>query len=271
MASCVWPEACVSLKRLLLASVALVGLALPAMAADAVPPVPAIAPVAPPVATGFDWTGPYVGAFGGYGFGRSSATVTGLGTEGGFDENVLGAALGVGAQGLLGGITVGYNRDTGALLFGIEGTAGYNNGAGATTVTTGIGNADPDGTVNDDFGTVNYGWYATLAGRVGLAMDRTLLFASAGGVVTQYIAAYGDLDPGPAVDAGDLTGLTGPQFGYVLGAGAEFAFDANWTAKLEYNYLNLGTDTTGNLDGDTFTHRNSSHLIRFGLNYLFGN
>lgn len=260
------------MKRLLLASVAIVGLALPAMAADAVPPAPPIAPMAPvPTATGFNWTGPYVGAFGGYGFGLSTATATGIGTDGGFDENTLGVAVPVGANGLLGGITVGYNHDAGVLLFGIEGTAGYNNAAGATTITTGAAIADPDGIVNDDFGTVNYGWYATLAGRVGVTMDRTLLFASAGGIVTQYIAAYGDLDAGPTTDPSDLTTLGGTQFGYVLGAGAEFAFDANWSAKLEYNYLNLGTDTTGNLDGDTFTHRNSSHLIRFGLNYLFGN
>jgi outer membrane immunogenic protein len=254
-------------KRLLMASVAIVGLSLPAMAADAVPPAPPIVAVTPPVATGFNWTGPYVGAFGGYGFGLSTATTT----NDGFDENLPGATLGVNPRGILGGITVGYNVDTGVLLFGIEGTAGYNAGRGTTTITTGIGNADPDGVVNDDQGAVNYGWYATLGGRVGVAMDRTLLFATAGGVITQYINAYGDLDPGPVADAGDLTGLAGPQFGYVLGAGAEFAFDANWTAKLEYNYLNLGTDTTGNLDGDTFTHRNSSHLIRFGLNYLFGN
>ena len=47
--------------------------------------------------------------------------------------------------------------------------------------------------------------------------------------------------------------------------------DRNWTAKLEYNYFNLGTDTTNNADGDVFIHRNAAHLIRFGLNYLLPN
>ena len=70
-------------------------------------------------------------------------------------------------------------------------------------------------------------------------------------------------------DPSDATALGGPQYGYLVGAGAEFAFDTNWTAKLEYNYFNLGADTTTNGDGDFFNHRNSAHLIRFGLNYLF--
>ncbi len=121
------------MKRLLLASVAIVGLGLPAMAADAVPPMPAVAPIAPavPVATGFNWTGPYVGAFGGYGFGRSTATATGIGTDGGFDENTLGITVPVGAQGLLGGITVGYKLAENMiwrLCWGLGYESGFGNG-----------------------------------------------------------------------------------------------------------------------------------------------
>ncbi|MGD9739478.1 MAG: outer membrane protein [Bauldia sp.] len=251
------------MRKLLLASAAMVALGGPALAADAVPPPPVPAPpvVAAPAPT-FDWTGPYVGFYAGYGFGYSAATGT---TPGAFDEGVAGLTLPVDPRGVLGGVTVGYNQQAGAFVFGVEGTGGYLNLNGTNALT---GGGDVNATLDDDTGTVNYGWYGTVAARLGVAMDRTLLFATAGGIVTQFSSVYGDLDG--ALDAADATVLGGPQFGYVLGGGAEFAFDTNWTAKLEYNYFNLGTDTTGNnTPGDAFSQRNSAHLVRFGLNYLF--
>lgn len=234
-----------------------------------------VAPVTagPAPTTGFIWAGPYIGVFGGYGFGRSTATGTGMGTLGPFDDAALGLALPVTPRGVFGGVTVGYNQQTGTAVFGLEGEGGYLNLAGTTNNTAGLPGADPNGVLDDDTGTVRYGWYAALAARFGIAMDRTLLFAKAGGIISQYTANYADLDgaaPG-TIDPFDQTTLGGPQYGYVLGAGAEFAFGADWTAKLEYNYFNLGIDTTTNSDGDTYTHRNQAHLIRFGLNFLLGN
>lgn len=264
------------MRKLFVASAAIVAFGGPAMAADVSVVVPS-APIAPvvtaPAPATFDWTGPYVGFYGGYGFGLSAATSAGpLVGAGGFDENAFGLTLPVDTRGLFGGVTVGYNYQSGTMVFGVEGAGGYLNLSGATAFTSGLPGGDGNGTLDDDAGTANYGWYGTLAARLGVAIDRTMVFATAGGIVTQYGATYGDLTgaaPG-TLTAGDTTMLGGPQIGYVLGGGAEFAFDTNWTAKLEYNYFNLGGATTGNDDGDTFTHRNSAHLVRFGLNYLFG-
>jgi outer membrane immunogenic protein len=216
-----------------------------------------VAPVmaGPPVTTGFIWAGPYIGVFGGYGFGRSTATTTDApGGNFGFDEGADNLTFPLNPTGVFGGVTVGYNQQAGAMVFGVEGDVGYLNLRDTVTTTPG----NPIGALDDDTGTVTYGFYATL------------LFARAGGIIAQYLGTYGDLDGG-VPDLGDQTTLGGPQYGYVIGAGAEFAFGADWTAKLEYNFLNLGTDTTTNVDGDTFTHRNQAHLIRFGLNFLFGN
>ncbi len=254
------------MKKFLFAGAALVALAGPAMAAD---PVVVDAPVmaAPPV---FSWQGPYVGAFAGYGFGYSSATndasiVTGVGDgPGGFDDGDLPLSLGLTPR-LLAGVTLGYNYQSGAFVVGAETTGGHLALADAFSLFLGDG---ANGVLDDDEGMVGYGWYATLSGRLGVALDRTLLFATAGGIMTQYSATYGDLDGG-VTDPTDTTTLGGPQYGYLIGGGAEFAFDTNWTAKLEYNYFNLGAATTSNTDGDAFIHRNSAHLIRFGLNYLF--
>ncbi len=259
------------MKRLTLAAVALAAFASPVLAADPVvtdtPPIPAQAPAAPI----FTWTGPYIGVFGGYGLGHSSATNDPTqGNGDGFDEGNAAVTLGLTPTGAFGGVTLGYNQQAGTFVIGGEVTGGYLALGDAFSLFV---DDTPDGVLNDDEGTVGYGWYATLAGRVGVAFDRTLLFATAGGIITQYSATYGDLTgPGPGTPtAGDTTTLGGPQLGYLVGGGAEFAFDANWTAKLEYNYFNLGTDTTTNTDGDVFVHRNDAHLVRFGLNFLIPN
>ncbi len=255
------------MKRLALCGAALCAMTGAALAADPVAVVNAPAP--PPPA--FSWSGPYVGVFAGYGFGYSSATndaavVGGAGDgPGGFDDGNLPLSLGLNPRGPFGGLTVGYNYQSGALVVGAEATGGYLSLSDAFSEFAGDGT---NGVLDDDEGAVSYGWYATLAGRVGVAMDRTLLFATAGGIMTQYTGTYGDLDGG-ATDPSDQTVLSGPQFGYLVGGGAEFAFDTNWTARLEYNFFNVGSDTTTNADGDQFDHVNRAHLVKFGLNYLF--
>ena len=245
------------MKRILVAGAALVALTGTALAQE-----PAGAPV-------FTWTGPYVGAFGGYGFGYATATndIT-AGNGDGFDEANADVTLGLMPRGAIGGVTLGYNHQSGAFVVGAEATGGFMALADAFSVFTGD---VADGVLEDDEGTVGYGWYATLAGRVGVALNRTLLFATAGGIITQYTGTYGDLDDPGVTDLDDTTTLFGPQYGYLVGGGAEFAFDANWTARLEYNYFDLGTDTTTNVDGDVFVHRNNAHLVRFGLNFIFPN
>jgi opacity protein-like surface antigen len=244
------------MKRVLLTGLTFFALSSVALAAD-----PAIPPA------GFTWTGAYAGIAGGLGAGIATAA-NDLTTDA-FNEGVgVAAVLGLSPRGLVGNAALGYNYQLGQFVVGVEATGGFMGLDDMLTFDT--VNVDGDGQLLDDQGTVSYGWYATLSGRIGVAFDRTLLYATAGGIVAQYTATYGDLE-GAALNANDVTTLSGPQFGFLFGGGAEFAFDTNWSAKLEYNYFNLGTDTTNNVDGDIFIHRNANHLIRFGLNYLLPN
>ena len=248
------------MKRVLLTGLTFFALSSVALAAD-----PAIPPA------GFTWTGAYAGIAGGLGAGIATATndVTAGGVGGAFDEGAgIATVLGLSPRGLVGNAALGYNYQLGQFVVGVEATGGYMGLDDLFSINT--VNSDVDGQLLDDQGTVSYGWYATLSGRIGVAFDRTLLYATAGGILAQYTATYGDLDGG-TLDPNDVTTLSGPQFGFLFGGGAEFAFDTNWSAKLEYNYFNLGTDTTTNNDGDIFIHRNANHLIRFGLNYLLPN
>ena len=114
------------MKRLTLAAVALAALAGPALAADPVtmdaPPIPAQAPQAPI----FTWTGPYIGVFGGYGLGHSSAANDPTAGNGdAFDEGNAAVTLGLDPRGLLGGVTLGYNQQAGTFVIGAEATGGY--------------------------------------------------------------------------------------------------------------------------------------------------
>ena len=59
------------------------------------------------------------------------------------------------------------------------------------------------------------------------------------------------------------------RVGWTVGAGLEYAFLGNWTAKIEYLYVDLGSFDTG----FTAPIRNNvsfkENIVRAGLNYKF--
>ena len=76
------------------------------------------------VAAAPSWSGFYVGLFAGYGWGRAKATAP-FDSNTGFFYNFLGNAYAFDADGFFGGGTVGYNMQSGAIVFGLEGEVGY--------------------------------------------------------------------------------------------------------------------------------------------------
>jgi len=69
---------------------------------------------------------------------------------------------------------------------------------------------------------------ATARGRAGYAADRVLFYATAGGAFANVQTNFNG------------TTTTHTQSGWTAGAGLEWAFADNWTAKVEYLYVNLG-------------------------------
>jgi opacity protein-like surface antigen len=60
----------------------------------------------------------------------------------------------------------------------------------------------------------------------------------------------------------------------VVGGGAEFAFDENWSVRAEglYYWFDEEEDTsdlTGDSDGDDFIRLNDIFVIRAGINFRF--
>ncbi len=246
------------MKRLLMAGALAFAAAGQALAADL--PQPAQPPQAPAVyvptvAPVYNWGGIYFGANGGYGFGKSDWTdpnnISGLGSTGNFNMT-----------GFLVGPTVGVNFQTDAFVFGIEGDfdASWMDGKDSNTYcgALGFGGAAQCQTKNT--------WLGTVRARVGYAADRVLFYGTAGG-------AFGNIKSG--ANGGFVKSTKG---GWTAGAGVEVAFADNWTARVEYLFVDLQNGTcTGanpcgiNLGGGpaTQTVKFDANLIRLGVDYKF--
>ena len=60
--------------------------------------------------------------------------------------------------------------------------------------------------------------------------------------------------------------------GYTVGAGLEYLFAPNWSAKAEYQYYNFGNTTFTAAPADVVgtRFRNDEHSVKVGVNYRFG-
>jgi outer membrane immunogenic protein len=97
-------------------------------------------------------------------------------------------------------------------------------------------------------------WFGTLRGRAGFAINNMLLYATGG-------LAYGELK-------GDFLGLDENKtlVGWTAGAGLEYGFTQNWSAKIEYLYMDLASRTYTITGVDNGLH---SSFLRLGVNYHF--
>lgn len=214
----------------------LLALAAPiARAADLGPPVYKSAPPEAVAVPLFSWTGFYLGINGGYSWGRTDWT----GGAGDFTTSPSGYMLGG---------TAGYNLQTGAFVWGLEGDIDY---------------ADFNGTAaNLACGTctIKDTWLGTFRGRLGVAMNRWLPYVTGGG-------AWGNVHVSSSTGSVSTT-----KGGWTLGGGVEYSFAGPWSAKLEYLYVDLGNATCGSslcaLASDATVHF-TSNIVRAGVNYRF--
>jgi outer membrane immunogenic protein len=224
--------------------------AVPALAADvAVPMSPP--PTAPtnyyPAAAPINWGGLYVGINGGYAFGSSDWSNAGVST-GSFGTN-----------GAVAGGTAGFNYASfGGLMFGVEGDVDWSGLNGGSSVAACVGLGAPAGTTC----RTQSDWLVTARMRAGYAFDRVLIFGTGGAAIAGI--QVGLSPPG-------VYQSLAPQLGWTAGAGIEFAFADNWTAKVEYLYVDLGTVSCatgagcGVLSAASLSLTES--LVRVGVNY----
>lgn len=197
--------------------------------------------------TGYDWSGLYVGATLGYGWGETR-----------FDDGATSNPFDF--EGFTVGGTAGYNMmvspsflvgfETDFNISGMSGDFGPGNlgqpGGAGWTCGTGPCRSDVE-------------WFGTARVRLGFVADKALFYGTGG-------AAYGTLKGGIDNDTSFQTSDT--TIGWTAGGGIEYAIDQQWTAKVEYLYVDLGWTERGGTGG-FFKMDGQFHTVRAGVNFKF--
>jgi outer membrane immunogenic protein len=216
--------------------------------------------VAPaPAPTLCDWTGFYIGLHAGGQFGHSETND--------LDDWNLTAHhhFGYSESGFNGGMQVGYNFQWHWLVTGPEFDLGYLALHGRGT--------EPGSPGNDSRGEGDGDFYTTMRGRIGVALDCWLVYATGGGIGVNYTKRFIDdcstgTCGGGVIDARD----TDFSWGYTVGGGVERMIGHHWSVKAEYLYFSLGDNRFSAVSGGTrygFDAETQGHIVRAGLNYKF--
>jgi outer membrane immunogenic protein len=208
----------------------------------------------------FSWTGFYLGGNVGGGWTADSVTDTRFG-----QSFILPTRDPV----FLGGAQAGFNYQFSNLVGGIEADfdwLNHNNSSAGPVVIPNVGVFSVSSANR---------WVSTIAGRLGVASDRWLVYLKAGGGFVSYDSfTVTNVNTGASIAAAN----NNTDSGWLLGAGLEWAFLPNWTTKLEYDYLSLNRPTftipatAPFLANDTFNlggNNRSFQMVKAGVNYKF--
>jgi outer membrane immunogenic protein len=205
------------------------------LAAAAMPNVANAADAFVPVSD--TWTGPYIGAFGGYAWLDAN-------DDGEYESE--GITDGGPVDGVLVGGQIGYNHQMESIVLGLEADLAYS-----------FANGD---VVNDDdeVADTDLNFLGTVRGRAGMVFgesDNTLLFVTGG-------LAVGDFD---ADFEGQSDGAT--HLGYVIGAGLEHMVTESFSIKAEYNYMDFGKKDYDDAEGEDISY--DGNVVKLGVNFHF--
>jgi outer membrane autotransporter protein len=225
-----------------------------------------------PIVEAVNWTGFYIGGFGG-------------GILGTADWNFVGGSANPHVGGFIWGGDIGYNFQSGPWVFGVEadlGKANLNGGTACGPLLSGSVTGTNAAPMFQMTCNAWANWIATATARVGYTWERTLFYVKGGGAWTneQFSATcnQGPLNaiqftqqctnPAGAVSNG-LTASTN-RGGWTVGYGTEFALTRNWSAKAEYNYISFGDRNVVASDGSLLNVGIHASEVKVGLNYRFG-
>ena len=233
----------VRMKQILIAALAMTALgSASALAAD-LPQRPTykaapVAVVPPPT-----WTGCYIG--GNLGGAFTDASVNGGGGE-----------VSGNGSGFAGGGQIGCDYQfSGGFVLGIRELLDYTSNSKSGTFAA--------GTLAGDVANFNNQWFDTLTARLGYAvMPNWLLYFQGGGAwvhtSTNITAAGVQIGQG-----------SNSNSGWTIGGGAEWMFAPHWSAFLEGNYMDSGTNTVATTAATSVAYKATETTILVGLNYRF--
>lgn len=191
---------------------------------------PPLAP-APPA---FTWTGFYVGAQAGYGWGPEDDNLT---------EAIGGAPVPITfdtfhTSGALGGVHIGYNYQISTFVFGAEGefdAAGIHGGKSGT-------NPQVEGVTVTTLSLQNH-VQGSIRGRVGFAFDRFLVYGTGGLALADVTetATFTSTSTDSFYDYSGFGSQTKTLVGWTAGGGIAYAIDNNWSVNAEARYTDFGS------------------------------
>ena len=218
-------------------SVALFIFASPALAADPM--------FETPVASTYNWSGAYLGAQVGYGWG-----------DGLYMSPLDGQSALPEPDGVFGGLHAGYNFQlNNSVVLGFEGDFNWHD----------ADDLAPFGPVVFTDTRFDLEWSGSIRGRLGYAIDRFLPYLTGGvafGHLTHDVALIAD----PRVPAESFEDT---MIGWTAGAGLEYALTDKLTSRLEYRYTDFGSDDYVGAVAFPHTVEFQTHDVRIGVSYKF--
>jgi outer membrane immunogenic protein len=247
-----------------------------------------------PSAPVYNWSGFYFGAHGGGVWQTDALTDT-------FTNCLATCAVApaireIKLDGFVAGLHAGWNYQVGHLVVGTEGSLAWAKRDGARTDTlTNVLQSGATRFTSDESHTWTHraDWLATATARFGFAWNNYLLYSKGGVAVTQNRYTLTDvvrqttqtaLASSTSVVTTNAIG-SDTRVGYLVGFGGQWGFWGNWSASLEYNFVDFGTDMirmSGRVTTTPLTVFNNTvvegafpmdqqlHLLKAGLTYRFG-
>jgi outer membrane immunogenic protein len=256
-------------RQIILSAVALAALTGAALAADLPSRAPPPVFIPPPI---FTWTGVYIGGQIGYQWGSHNPS------EYAFGGGLVSSLTGYSPSGVIGGAHVGFNYQVQQFVFGLEGDVDGTSYSGSSSIF---------GAAPALFSSYNSRINAegSIRGRVGVAWDRALFYATGGVAFADIRTSY--VSPGtPGVPA--IVGIlfvpgipaTPPGFdsfsnsrvGWTVGGGVEYAITNNWSVRAEYRYTDFGrlTDPLSTTYAGFYVRTHiTDNAVRVGFSYKF--
>jgi outer membrane immunogenic protein len=208
-----------------------------------------------PISRVVNWTGLYAGANIGYGWSSNDWQ----------QFNTSGVAAtpttNFKSDGALGGLQIGFNYQTGPVVFGIEGEYNWSKIKGSRNdITDGVHLCNPTFACANEIDSI-----ATVTGRVGYAWGHSLVFIKGGGAWAKENHHFVKNSTGI-----DLAATSETSTGWTIGAGIEYAIWDRWSVKGEYDYIDLGKKRLTFLPTGLLIDINQNiHAVKLGLNYRF--
>jgi len=242
------------------------------MPVEAAPPPAIVAP---------SWTGFYVGGHVGYSWGTVDGDIThDVVVPAGppFFAAPPGALLfpglsrDINPRGSLGGLQAGYNVQSVRAVYGVEADISWT-GQRDTFIFSGRRVNFPPNSQEDLFYDealqAKLRYFGTVRGRWGYAYDQWLPYVTGGFAwgVMQADLSWRFKQQNFSTPAAFSGSESHTLFGWTVGAGFEYAFAREWSAKVEYLYIDLGKHTyfSGIQGGGEFGLRD--HILRVGVNF----